>query len=219
MLERKTRTIRGGNDKEKRENGNTRTLILDAAERSFAKNGLHGARTELIASEVGITKAMINYYFGSKENLYLAVLDRVYQERAEGLDPASLQEMPPKLALAGYVERLLEQMQRKPHIAPLFALENLQNSGRYFGQYRTATSLLVDILQRGIDRGVFRKLDARHTAVNVMGVCLHYFNVINNMRVLWPDVEEIEDQLSRDHARTALAFVMAAVVADGVAPE
>lgn len=198
----------------KRDSVDTRTLILDAAERSFAQFGLNGARTDLIAAEVGITKAMINYYFGSKNNLYTAVLDRVYQERAEGLDPESLQQMPPKLALRQYVERLLGQLMEKPHIAPLFALENLQNSGVYFGTYRTATALLVEILQRGIDEGVFAPLDPRHAAINVMGVCIHYFNIVKNMRVLWPNADDTDDQLAREHSRAALKFVMAAVIID-----
>jgi TetR/AcrR family transcriptional regulator len=197
----------------KRESADTRTSILDAAERSFAQLGLSGARTDIIAAEVGITAAMINYYFGSKNKLYTAVLDRVYQERAEGLDPASLQAMPAKLALGQYVERLLKQLMEKPHIAPLFALESLQNSGRYFGTYRTATSLLVDILQRGIDEGVFHPLDPRQTAINVMGVCIHYFNVVKNMRVLWPDLDETDDELARGHAVSALRFIMKAVIA------
>ncbi len=54
----------------------TKTQILDAAEEEFARYGLAGARTEPIAANTGVTKAMIHYYFGTKEELYQAVLKR-----------------------------------------------------------------------------------------------------------------------------------------------
>jgi len=52
----------------------TRAAILAAAERVFARSGLAGARTDLIADEAGVNKALLYYYFQSKEKLYLAVL-------------------------------------------------------------------------------------------------------------------------------------------------
>jgi TetR/AcrR family transcriptional regulator len=55
----------------------TRTRILDAAIREFSENGLAGARTEQIAEEAGVNKALLYYYFTSKEALYAAALESV----------------------------------------------------------------------------------------------------------------------------------------------
>jgi TetR/AcrR family transcriptional regulator len=55
----------------------TRAKILDAALREFAQNGLAGARTENIASAAGVNKALLYYYFDSKENLYIAALEMI----------------------------------------------------------------------------------------------------------------------------------------------
>jgi TetR/AcrR family transcriptional regulator len=55
----------------------TRSRILDAALREFSANGLAGARTEQIAAAAGVNKALLYYYFESKEKLYLAALDMV----------------------------------------------------------------------------------------------------------------------------------------------
>lgn len=52
----------------------TKTAILDAAEAEFAQYGLNAAKTEEIAAKTGVTKAMIYYYFKSKEDLYVAVV-------------------------------------------------------------------------------------------------------------------------------------------------
>src|SRR5690242_6236171 len=58
----------------------TEARILDAAEQVFARVGFTDARTQVIAETAGVTKAMIHYYFDSKELLYRAVLDRILFE-------------------------------------------------------------------------------------------------------------------------------------------
>ena len=55
----------------------TRQRILDSALREFAANGLAGARTEAIASAAGVNKALLYYYFDSKEKLYVAALEMI----------------------------------------------------------------------------------------------------------------------------------------------
>ncbi len=192
----------------------TRTAILDSAERIFARDGLRSTRTEEIAAGSGVTKAMIHYYFDTKEALYQAVLDRVFREREEGMNFASLRELPPTQALRGFVERLLQQMCAKPHLGPLFALENIQNDGAFYNKnggkiYRT----LTDIIERGVNDGSFRPQDAGHTAVNVMGACVHFFNVSFNIRMLWPKEKANPTALMNSHWESVVEFVMSAVLA------
>jgi TetR/AcrR family transcriptional regulator len=55
----------------------TRERILDAAVREFSENGLAGARTEQIATAAGVNKALLYYYYESKEKLYAAALEMV----------------------------------------------------------------------------------------------------------------------------------------------
>ena len=55
----------------------TRRRILDAALSEFSANGLAGARTERIAAAAGVNKALLYYYFDSKEKLYLAALEMI----------------------------------------------------------------------------------------------------------------------------------------------
>ncbi len=55
----------------------TRQRILDAALKEFAANGLAGARTEAIAAAAGVNKALLYYYFDSKEKLYVAALEMI----------------------------------------------------------------------------------------------------------------------------------------------
>jgi AcrR family transcriptional regulator len=188
----------------------TRVAILDAAERVFARDGLRASRTQEIAANVGVTKAMIHYYFGTKERLYTSVLQRINDERASGIGFAELESLPPRRALERYVIRLLEQLIERPHTAALFALENIQNAGQYYGATGASTPALVKLLERGIAGGAFRAVDPRHAAVNVMGACLHYFNVMQNVRLLWP-ADADATVLLREHVDAALDFVLAAL--------
>jgi AcrR family transcriptional regulator len=50
--------------------------ILDVAERVFSDHGFDGASTRMISGEAGVNMAMLNYYFGSKEGLFLAIFER-----------------------------------------------------------------------------------------------------------------------------------------------
>ena len=82
-----------------------RGRILDAAERAFAEHGMAGARVATIAEDAGVNKAMLYYYFGNKEDLYEAVVERVFgqiMERARlsgALDPQAGVE-----SLAAFIE-------------------------------------------------------------------------------------------------------------------
>jgi len=58
----------------------TRARILAAAIRQFSEYGLAGARTEQIAEEAGVNKALLYYYFQSKENLYVAAIESAFEE-------------------------------------------------------------------------------------------------------------------------------------------
>jgi TetR/AcrR family transcriptional regulator len=68
----------------------TRTRIIASAIRQFSMNGLSGARTELIAKEAGVNKALLYYYFQGKEALYAAALDEV-AERVRATSMAVLE--------------------------------------------------------------------------------------------------------------------------------
>jgi TetR/AcrR family transcriptional regulator len=189
------------------EDGEMRRAILDSAERMFARDGFRATRTEAIAEHANISKALIYYYFGSKQTLYQEVLDRIRRDLESGLDYASLEQMKPRDALIEHLTRLLRQSVEKPHRAPLFALENIQNEGKYYGGPAASMLVLVSILKRGMRARVFRAVDARHTALNIMGACLHYFNVMKNARMMWPPSKD-DAALLHEHIASVLDFVL-----------
>src|SRR5678816_1291302 len=81
-----------------------RGRILAAAVAEFASRGFKGASMDAIAARTSTTRALINYYYGSKEKLYLAVLERVYAEIREAERALELDHLPPLDAIRRIVE-------------------------------------------------------------------------------------------------------------------
>jgi TetR/AcrR family transcriptional regulator len=191
----------------------TKTQILDAAEAEFAVTGLSAARTESIAAKTGVTKAMIYYYFQSKEELYRAVLERCFTESLGMMEQLQLDCLPPDAALVRLLEQLLFCMSENPHISSILTLEAIQNKGKYYpiklGDVLYGT--IIKILEQGIELGVFRQLEARHTAVNIVGTCAFYFTAQENLKYLWQGKRMLGKEQLQFHTKEAIDLIMIGV--------
>jgi len=105
-------------DARQRDAERTREALLDAALAEFGAKGLAGARTSEIAERAGVNKQLISYYFGGKDGLYKAILDRWYAQEDQ------LQE--PGISLEELVWRYLEAGHRQPDLQRLFIREELE---------------------------------------------------------------------------------------------
>src|SRR3954468_11511939 len=81
-----------------------RARIIKAAIEEFAARGLKGASMDAIAARTQTTRALINYYFGGKEKLYIAVLEQVYAGIREAEGELDLEPLPPADAVRRIVE-------------------------------------------------------------------------------------------------------------------
>ncbi len=193
----------------------TKCQILDAAMIEFAVGGLAAARTESIAAKTGVTKAMIYYYFNSKEELYRAVMQRCFNEDLQLVKQLNLDQLTPPQALVTVISNMYQKMCKRPQMASILALESIQNSGKYYPQ-QTAEILfdqLIGLLERGIDSGDFRPLESRHTAINIVGSCAFYFIARENLQHMWPGQDllcpEMIDRQSKEATKMILAGVLA----------
>ncbi|WP_198411128.1 TetR/AcrR family transcriptional regulator [Microbacterium suaedae] len=140
----------------------TRRELLDVASEVFADVGYSGARVDEIAARTRTTKRMIYYYFGGKEQLYIAVLERAYRgiREAEGrIDVAGLE---PLEALRAIAEATYDHHVHHSEFIRLVMIENIHrgeflkriDSLRELGQ--PAVDTLERILVRGREDGSFR---------------------------------------------------------------
>jgi TetR/AcrR family transcriptional regulator len=191
----------------------TKNQILDAAEAEFAVSGLSAARTEAIAAQTGVTKAMIYYYFQSKEELYRSVLERCFTETLGIMEQLKLDCLPPDAALVRLLEQMLCRMSENPRIGCILSLEAIQNKGKYYpkqlGDLLYGT--IIRILEEGMKSGVFRQLDPRHTAVNIVGTCAFYFTAQENLKYLWPGKRMLGKEQLHQHTQESIDLIMAGV--------
>ena len=169
---------RSSEDREKRD---TRLRMLDVAEAHFARKGYDGAHLEGIASEVGVRKTALYYYFESKAALYTSVLDRIALEldRVVGgaLQRVELDYVARLELLAEDLNRLLASNHAYSQILLRIFVDRIpvpDDSVLTTSLERGLGSVMI-FYQEGRDAGVFRKLSARHFAVSMLGMLVFYY--------------------------------------------
>ena len=162
----------------------TREDILRVARDEFAEHGLAGARVDAIAAGTRTTKRMIYYYFGSKEGLYLEVLQRAYGDLRTAEVQLDLATLPPADAVRRLLVTSFDVHEANPRIVRLISNENLYN-GKFLKAseaIRNVNASVIDttsaILERGLREGVFRnRVDPIDLHMMVSAYC--FFRVSN----------------------------------------
>ena len=169
-----------------RTNDPARTMagILAVATKEFAAKGLSGARIDAIAEATHTSKRMIYYYYGSKEGLYVAVLEESYRRMRQIEGQLHLEDMEPEAALRRLVEFTFDRHADNEDFIRLVMNENIEQ-GSYLAQSKTIQQLNVPAIQairqlydRGVQQGVFRPgLDPVDIHASISA--LTFFNVSN----------------------------------------
>jgi AcrR family transcriptional regulator len=161
-----------------------RATIVAAAIDEFAARGFKGASMDAIAARTHTTRALINYYFGSKEKLYISVLERVYSEIREAETTLDLDHLSPVDAMRRIVEFTYNYYVEHLGFVRLVVAEN-QAKGRQLRKskvMRTVNRPIIDRLARVIERGQregrFRR-DVDPVEVHKAIAALGMFNVTN----------------------------------------
>ena len=162
----------------------TRQDIIAAAHLEFVEHGLSGARVDAIAARTNTVKRMIYYYFGSKEGLYRAVLERAYAGIRETESRLDLDSLPPREAIRRMVEATFDYHAAHPDFARLVSIENI-HQGRTIAASTTiqginigVLEMLERILERGRADGAFRD-DLDPIDVHMTISALSFFRVSN----------------------------------------
>jgi AcrR family transcriptional regulator len=140
----------------------TRQRILDAALEEFSRHGLGGARVDRIAQRAAANKRMLYYYFGDKDGLFLAVLERSYMQIRSAERALDLEHRDPREALKRLVEFTWRYYLDHPEFMTLLNSENL-HQGRHIRKSRrvpqmhtTLVATLRSVLRKGAAQGLFR---------------------------------------------------------------
>jgi AcrR family transcriptional regulator len=168
----------------KQEEEGTRDKVLNAALQEFSRHGLSGARIDTIALESGSNKGMIYYYFGSKEDLYVAALEESYRRFRQIEGDVQLDSLAPLDALRQLAGASFDYHAAHPDYIRMVMSENI-NQGEYIRKIpelrainRSAITVLERLCERGIAEGVFRA-DVDPVDLHMTISALSFYNVSN----------------------------------------
>jgi TetR/AcrR family transcriptional regulator len=179
-----------------------REAWLGAAERVFARAGLNGATTAAIADAAGLPKANLHYHFGSKEDLYRAVLSRTLHDwlvPLDGLQP----DADPRQALEAYIRAKMAMSASRPDASRVYANELLHGApvlaGLLRGELREVVRRKAAVIDGWVAAGRMAPVDATQLFFTIWAATQTYADFDVQVRAVLG-----RQRLSaRDHQRAA----------------
>ena len=158
---------------------NTEEKILAAAKKIFLKEGMAGARMQDIADEAGINKAMLHYYFRSKEKLF----EKIFTELSQHFFPRLVKIFESDESLFSKIElfvaEYIDQMRRTPYL-PIFVLNEVNRQPETFvkkmmGNRKPPVKKFIEDVQAEVKRGIIRPVNPLQLLLNIISLCVFPF--------------------------------------------
>ncbi|MDB5651208.1 MAG: transcriptional regulator, TetR family [Hyphomicrobiales bacterium] len=166
-----------------RDPARTREKLLTHATVEFARKGFDGARVDSIALRCKLSKNMLYYYFKSKEGLFVAVLERMYEKLRSQQKDLAVRASDPVSALEQLVQHTFNALLDNPEAIRLMNEENrhkgkhIRQSKRMRDLYNPLVETIRFILERGREDGVFRDgIDPAFVYLSLSSLCYHYLS-------------------------------------------
>jgi AcrR family transcriptional regulator len=191
----------------------TRADILAVATSEFADRGYAGARINEIADKTSTTKRMIYYYFGSKEQLYIAVLEQAYSRIRSLEQQLDVEHLDPVEAIRELAGLTFDHHESHPDFIRLVSIENIHRAQHIArstvlkGLANPALDVLDAILVRGRGAGLFREdVDALDVHQVISGFCV--FRIANRHTFGAIFGRDMLDPARREHQRRVLGDLL-----------
>ena len=186
--------------------------IMNAAEEVFSQKGFSDARMDDIAEETGLSKGTLYLYYKSKDDLIIAILDRIFRREFRVFENLDYTSMSATGAVWAFVETTAKDVKMMMRLLPItyefmglaFRNKFVQKTFKtYLNHY---LDILIPIIQHGIDSGEFRPADAKEVAI-AMGA------ILEGTLLLWVyDNSLIEPEI---HLRSGMKLLLEGVQAKG----
>jgi TetR/AcrR family transcriptional regulator len=165
----------------------TEQKILKAARLEFCEKGLEGARMQAIADQAGTNKALLHYYFRSKEKLFEAALKEIisglWADVRRHLD-AHQSETDLRTLIHAIVSAYITTFAAQPAVPKMIIREIAAGSTAFFdaiGEFISSFSMVPDtifsIYYKELHRGTIKRIEPIHFMMNLMGMCITTFIV------------------------------------------
>jgi len=195
---------------------NTEEKILEAAKHVFVAKGMEGARMQEIADEAGINKALLHYYFRSKERLFEAIFSEIIKFAFPKITKIIASDEPIASKIEQVVDAYISLLIKHPFI-PGFIIKELNRdpSGLFklIIKFDLNHQVIVDQIELAMDRGEIIRMDPRHLALNIISMCVFPFAARPMLNfLLFKDDPEALNAFYAERADVIKKFVIDAIV-------
>ncbi|WP_372947854.1 TetR/AcrR family transcriptional regulator [Mariniphaga sp.] len=154
---------------------NTEDKILEAAQTVFIQKGMDGARMQEIANEAGINKALLHYYFRTKQKLFEAIFKKVFNQIFPGLETFIHSELPFEKKLSIFIEKYIDFLLKNPFI-PSFILKEIHRDPGFLASVIKSTGVnpqeVFNMLEKEMEAGKIKKMDPKDLLINILALSI-----------------------------------------------
>lgn len=154
---------------------NTEEKILNAAQNVFIQKGMDGARMQEIANEAGINKALLHYYFRTKQKLFEAIFKTVFNQIFPNIMEMVHSELPIEEKLGFFIEKYIDILMRNPFL-PTFILKEINRDPEFLATVIKGHGIhpkeIFAMFEKEMDAGKIRKMDPRDLLINVLALSI-----------------------------------------------
>jgi AcrR family transcriptional regulator len=163
----------------KQKDAGTQQKILEAARKVFLEKGMAGARMQDIADEAGINKALLHYYFTSKDMLFEQIFYNTSQTFVPHINEIIESDAPLFEKIEHICEDYISMLMRNPYM-PLFLINEVnKQSGdflkRMWGKQKPNLSTFIQQVQAEVKKGTIRPIHPAQLYMNIMSMCVFPF--------------------------------------------
>lgn len=199
-------------DKDNKTDKSAEQKILEAAKQVFMENGLDGARMQDIADKAGINKALLHYYFRSKDKLF----ERIFMEEAQKFMPKVTTIMLSELSLFEKIEKFMSEyidtLAQNPLLANFILNEINRNPKemmkKIWGNTRPPIDKVEEHVAKLVKKGEIRPIKGYELMINMVSLCI--FPFLARPMVQWVTKTNDEEfmKMMQQRKRSAVQFVI-----------
>lgn len=163
-----------------KKDGTTEEKILNAAKKVFVQKGMAGARMQDIADEAGINKALLHYYFRSKEKLFEMIFMQAAAKLFPMINDVFTSDQPLFEKIENFCERYITIISENPYL-PLFVLNEINRDPAYFlskvwaGKSRPQPEKLLVQIEKEAKKGIIKRISPLHLLINLISMTVFPF--------------------------------------------
>ncbi|GJM33388.1 MAG: hypothetical protein DHS20C18_23890 [Saprospiraceae bacterium] len=196
----------------------TEQIIKEAAKKIFVRKGFAGARMQEIAEEAGINKALLHYYYRSKEKLFEGIFSEIFDHMIGQLKQSVTTDKPLIQKIEDFVDRYISTIEQNPYI-PLFIVNEIaQNPDRFVEKIKSKQVFpeLAGFFQQMLgemERGNIREIPPLHLFLNILGLCAFPFIAKPMVKAVSGMDEDTWEMLMKDRKKEVKTFIRRALMA------